>query len=79
METLLEHMKALSVRDRTVGLIENGSWASAAGKKMTEALAGMKNMNVVAPMVTLRSRLAPEQADDMDALADALAQSVLAE
>lgn len=79
METLLGHMKALGVRDRTVGLIENGSWASASGKKMTEALAGMKNMTVVAPMVTLRSRLAPEQAGDMDALASALAQSVWAE
>lgn len=76
MRALLDDMKALGVRERTVGLIENGSWASAAGRKMTEALAEMKNMHVAEPMVTLRSRLTEAQLGELDALAAQLAESV---
>lgn len=76
MRTLVDDMKALGVSNRTVGLIENGSWASVAGRKMAEALEGMKNMTVLSPVITLRSRLSPEQETAMGELADALAASL---
>lgn len=75
MHALLTDMKALGLRSRTVGLMENGSWASAAGRKMTEILESMKDMTIVAPMVTLRSDLREDQMADMEALAKALADS----
>lgn len=75
MHALITDMKALGLRGRTVGLMENGSWASAAGRKMTEILETMKDMTIVSPMVTLRSALREDQMADMEALAKALAES----
>lgn len=75
MHALITDMKALGLRGRTVGLMENGSWASAAGRKMTEILETMKDMTIVSPMVTLRSALREDQIADMEALAKALAES----
>ena len=59
--------------DRKVGLIENGSWAPCAGRLMKEMLGQMKNMEVVEPMVTLRSRIHKEDFDKLDELAQAMA------
>ncbi|MEG1426682.1 MAG: FprA family A-type flavoprotein [Oscillospiraceae bacterium] len=44
MEALLLDMKALNLQNRTVNLIENGSWAPTAGRKMQEILSTMKNI-----------------------------------
>lgn len=59
--------------DRKVGLIENGSWAPCAGRLMKEMLGQMKNMEVVEPMVTLRSRIHKADFDKLDELAQAMA------
>ena len=75
MHALLNDLKALGLRGRTVGLMENGSWASAAGRKMSEILQTMKDMTIVEPMVTLRSDLRKDQMPEMEALAKALAES----
>ena len=56
MEALLNDMKALNVQGRTVGLIENGTWAPASGKLMRAALEGMKNMTVLEPCLLYTSR-----------------------
>ena len=58
--------------DRKVGLIENGSWAPCAGRLMKEMLGQMKNMEVVEPTVTIRSRI---HSSDIEKLAE-LAQSM---
>ena len=57
---------------RRVGIVENGSWAPSAGKVMTELFASMKDVEVVAPTVTIRSRLKPADLPALDALADAI-------
>lgn len=59
--------------DRKVGLIENGSWAPCAGRLMKEMLGQMKNMEVVEPMVTLRSRIHKADFDKLAELAQAMA------
>ncbi len=57
---------------RKVGIMENGSWAPSAGRVMKEMLAGMKEIEIVEPMVTIRSRLKRSDLPNLDALADAI-------
>lgn len=57
---------------RKVGIMENGSWAPSAGRVMKEMLAGMKEIEIVEPMVTIRSRLKRSDFPNLDALADAI-------
>ena len=52
--------------------MENGSWAPSAGRVMKEMLAGMKEIEIVEPMVTIRSRLKRSDFPNLDALADAI-------
>ena len=57
---------------RRVGIVENGSWAPSAGKVMTELFQGMKEVEIVEPMVTIRSRLKPADLPALGALAEAI-------
>ncbi len=57
MHNFLHHLAMKNFRNRPVALVENGSWAPVAGKLMAEMLSHLKNMEIVAPVVTLRSRL----------------------
>ena len=74
MHDFLYRLQAKSYQKRTVGLIENGSWAPSAGRVMKEMLGAMKEITLVEPMVTLRSRM---HADDLPKL-EALAAAMLA-
>lgn len=65
INTLAEH----NWQNRTVGLIENGSWASTAAKVMGKMLEGCKNTTVVNPVVTIKSALCVENLEQIDALA----------
>lgn len=67
MSEFLHHLAAKNFRGRRVGLVENGSWAPAAAKAMRGMLGQMKDMEVLEPVVTIRSRLHP---DDLDVLHD---------
>ena len=58
--------------DRKVGLIENGSWAPCAGRLMKEMLGQMKNMEVVEPTVTIRSRIHSSDIEKLAELAQAM-------
>ncbi len=76
METLLLDLKAHMLKNRTVGLIQNGSWAPQSGKHMTEILSSMTNMDVREPLVTLRSTVKEENLTELKALADEIAKSL---
>ncbi|MBE6112971.1 MAG: FprA family A-type flavoprotein [Peptococcaceae bacterium] len=76
MEHLLHELKAHNLSNRTVALMQNGSWGPNAGKQMRELLETMKNINILDGMVTFKSRLADEQLSDLDALADAIVASM---
>ena len=70
MENLLADMKALAVQNKTVALMENGTWAPMAAKLMRAELEGMKNITVCENVVTIRSAANAAAEAQMDALAD---------
>ena len=76
MEHLIQDLKAHNLQNRTIAILENGSWAPVAGKKMTELFASMKNMNVIGPVVTMKSAVKAPQREQIEALAKAIADSV---
>ena len=71
----LHSLQVKGWQKRSVGLIENGSWAPSAGRVMKEMLGAMKEITFVGDLVTIRSRY---KADDQPAL-EALANAVLAQ
>ena len=76
MEMLLIELKAHAFQNRDAAIIENGSWALSAGKKMTEMLSAMKNVNIIAPTLSIKSSLKEEQMGEVEAIAEAVAKSV---
>lgn len=72
METFLNHLKAKAYQKRTVGLIENGSWAPSAGRVMKKALEECKEIEILEPIVTIKSTLKTENLPQLSALADAI-------
>ena len=57
MDAFLHRLKAKSYQNRTVYLIENGTWAPMAAKQMRAALEEMKNITVAEPVITIRSAM----------------------
>ncbi|MBC8537168.1 FprA family A-type flavoprotein [Feifania hominis] len=78
MANLLHDMKALNVQNRTVGLVENGSWAPAAGKQMAAMLGELKGMQILEPVVTLKSALDEQSLAALTQLGESLAESLRA-
>ena len=77
MKSFLEDMKALNLQNRTFALIENGSWACKSGDLMQKFIDGeMKNMTVLNERLSMASSLGDDKAVELDALADALVESV---
>lgn len=74
MERFLNLLKAKDYQKRTVGLMENGTWAPVAAKLMKAQLESMKNITVLEPVVSIKSSLKGETPDSMVKLADALLQ-----
>ncbi len=72
MYEFLHRIQIKGYKGRRVGIIENGSWAPSAGRVMKEMLSEMKDINLVEPMVTLRSILKPTDMPAMEALAEAM-------
>lgn len=74
MQDFLEHLKMLNFQNRTIAIMENGSWASMSGNLMRKMLEAMKNMNVLDSTVKINSSLHIEE--PLDALAEAIKQSM---
>ena len=72
MYDFLHRIQIKGYKGRRVALIENGSWAPSAGRVMKQMLAEMKDIDLVEPMVTLRSTLQPTDMPAMEALAAAI-------
>lgn len=72
MQDFLHHLQAKAFQNRTVGLIENGSWAPTAAKTMRNILETMKNITIVEPVVTIKSVLKETDIPALDQLADAI-------
>ena len=72
MENFLLDIKAHSLQNRTVAIVENGSWAPQSGKLIRSILAEMKNITVLVEGLTLKSSLKPSQMENLDTLANAI-------
>lgn len=75
VEDFLYHLKIKNYQSRRVALIENGTWAPMAGKKMKEYFEGMKNITLCDTAVTVKSTLNEASAEQLKALADELADN----
>lgn len=76
METLLADLKAHNLQNRKFALIQNGTWAPASGKLMSELLAGFKGFEQIGETVTLKSAVKQEQYQALNTLAEQIAASV---
>ena len=72
MEDFLYHLEIKNFQKRKVGIIENGSWGPLAGKKMREHLESMKEIEIVEPVVTIRTRRQSKYQAQFEALRDAM-------
>ena len=72
MHDFLHHLQIKNFQKRRVAIVENGSWAPSAGRVMRAMLSEMKDLEIVEPMVTIRSRMKSTDLPAMEALADAL-------
>lgn len=72
MDDFLHHLAAKAYQNRTVGYVQNGSWAPSAAKTMKAVVDGMKNITQVEPVVTITSALKDSDIPALEALADAI-------
>ena len=72
MHDFLHHLKLKNFQNRKVAIVENGSWAPTAGRVMRAMLEGMKNIAIVEPVVTIRSRMKEGDIPVMEQLASNL-------
>ena len=72
MHDFLHHLAIKNYCKRRIGIIENGSWAPSAGRAMRNIIDRFKDVQVVEPMVTIISRLKPQDVPALEQLADDL-------
>ena len=77
MEALLSDLVAHNLQNRTVALLENGSWAPTSGGLMRSMLEKCNNMNILDTGLTIRSSLKESQIPQLEKVADALAATIL--
>lgn len=76
MAQFLARLKSKGLRDRTVGLMENGSWGPSALKTMLGELEAMKGLTILDPKITIRSAATEENRAQMSELAKAFAAAL---
>ena len=78
MRTFIEHLTERNYQNRTVAIIENGSWAPQAAKVMTGLLANSKNITFAQTTVRIKSALNDESKAQIEALASELCKDYMA-
>ena len=76
MEELVECMVAHNLRNRRFSFIQNGSWGPIAGKKMMALVEQIPEASFIGELFTIKSRMTHEQDADLDALAQAIVDSI---
>lgn len=76
VENFLLDMKGLNLQKRTVGIIENGTWAPRAGKLIQEILSDMKEMNVIEKDFLVTSAMGEEDINKMEVLVNKIVESM---
>lgn len=72
MANFLNRLKGLNYQNRTVAIIENGTWAPNSGKCMKDILSEMKDINIVEPVITIKSKLNEKTLEEFEDLAKKL-------
>lgn len=72
MEEFLNHLKHRNYQNRTIAIIENGSWAPSAAKSMKEILKEYKDVHIIEPVITIKSTLKESNIADLEQLAESL-------
>lgn len=70
MKRLLDNLKDRNYQNRKVGIIENGSWAPSAGRTMKSILETMKDIEIVEPQITIKSKMKEENVGEIEKLVD---------
>ena len=70
MEDFLHHLKSKNYQKRTVGIMENGSWAPMAGKQMKAILESLKEITICDEVVSIKSTVNQATLEAMERLAD---------
>ncbi|MBO4530283.1 MAG: MBL fold metallo-hydrolase [Paludibacteraceae bacterium] len=72
MHMFLWKLGLKAYQNRTIGMVENGTWAPSAGRAMRALIEPMKNVTIVEPLVSLRSSMKESDIPQLEALADAM-------
>lgn len=75
MRNLLLNLKEKNYKNKKVAIIENGTWAPNAAKCMKEIITTMKNIEIVEPIVTIKSTLKQENIEQLNILADSILEN----
>lgn len=70
MQDFLHHLQSKAYQKRKVGIVENGSWAPSAGRTMRAVLDTMKDLEIVEPMVTIRSTMKESDIENLNHLVE---------
>jgi len=76
MEELINDLVSHNIQNRTVSIIENGSWNATSGKLIREKLEKCKNIHFIEPTVSIKSSLKSSQLAEIDAIVEAIASSM---
>lgn len=79
MHTFIDHLVERNYQNRTIGLIENGSWSPTAAKVMKNMFAKSKNITWLDNKVTIMSSLSDENVEQMDKMAEELCKEYIAQ
>jgi len=72
MEALVDDLTAHNIQNRTVAIIENGSWAATSGSLICTKLEKCKNINILDNKISLKSSLKAAQLAEIDSMVDAI-------
>ena len=78
MRNFIEHLTERGYKNRTIALMENGSWAPLAAKVMKEMLAGSKNLTILEPVIKMTSAMNDETKEQIEKVSDELCMDYLA-
>ena len=79
MKEFIHHLTERNYRNRTIGLVENGTWAPLAAKVMTKMFEGCKNLTFTDTTVRILSALNEDSKAQIEAMANELCQDYLAQ
>ena len=74
MNEFIEHLVERNFQNKTIGFIENGSWAPMAARVMKEKLSGCKNLTILNPIVTILSSLEEKSLEQLNKLGELLSE-----